>query len=84
MYAYRNAEISPGFRSRDGEPCHEAAKPFPFFYCSTRGIPTVYGCGVECGGVHGANEWVDLASVGAVKEVYPLTLLRFCRDELWL
>jgi succinyl-diaminopimelate desuccinylase len=49
----------------------------------TRGIPTVCGYGAECGGVHGADEWVDLASMRAVTEVYAHTMLRFCGDALW-
>ncbi len=32
----------------------------------SRGIPTVCGYGVACGGVHGADEWVDLASLRCV------------------
>jgi len=36
----------------------------------SRGIPTVCGYGVACGGVHGADEWADLASVRTVTEVY--------------
>ena len=46
----------------------------------TRGIPVVCGYGVACGGVHGADEWVDLASLYTVTEVYAHTLLSFCGD----
>ena len=46
----------------------------------TRGIPAVCGYGVACGGVHGADEWVDLASLSTVTEVYAHTLLSFCGD----
>ena len=46
----------------------------------TRGIPTVCGYGVACEGVHGADEWVDLASVRSVTEVYAHTMLSFCGD----
>ena len=46
----------------------------------SRGIPTVCGYGVACGGVHGADEWVDLASLRALTEVYAHTILRFCGD----
>jgi succinyl-diaminopimelate desuccinylase len=35
----------------------------------TRNIPTICGYGVICGGVHGADEWVDLQSLGKVTEV---------------
>jgi len=31
-------------------------------------------------GVHGTDEWVDLASVRAITEVYAHTLLSFCGD----
>lgn len=34
----------------------------------TRGIETICGYGVECGGVHGADEWVGLASLERVLE----------------
>ncbi len=43
----------------------------------TRGIPTVCGYGVTCGGVHGADEWVDLASLHTVTEVYARTIMRY-------
>jgi len=46
----------------------------------TRGIPTVCGYGVACEGVHGADEWVDLASVRSITEVYAHTMLSFCGD----
>jgi succinyl-diaminopimelate desuccinylase len=47
----------------------------------TRGIPTVCGYGVACGGVHGADEWVDLESLRKVTEVYAHTILDYCGDE---
>ncbi len=40
----------------------------------TRGIPTVCGYGVECGGVHGADEWIDIESLRQVTEVYATTI----------
>ncbi len=43
----------------------------------TRGIPTVCGYGVNCGGVHGADEWVDLESLRTVTEVYAQTIMHF-------
>jgi acetylornithine deacetylase/succinyl-diaminopimelate desuccinylase-like protein len=46
----------------------------------TRGVPTVCGYGVACGGVHGADEWVDLESLQMVTEVYAHTVMRFCGD----
>jgi acetylornithine deacetylase/succinyl-diaminopimelate desuccinylase-like protein len=46
----------------------------------SRGIPTVCGYGVACGGVHGADELVDLTSIRAVTAVYAHTMLRFCGD----
>jgi len=44
----------------------------------TRGIPTVCGYGVACGGVHGADEWVDLESLQTVTQVYAQALVSFC------
>ena len=41
------------------------------------GIPTVCGFGVTCGGVHGADEWVDLASLRTVTEVYAQTIMHY-------
>ncbi len=43
----------------------------------TRGIPTVCGYGVACGGVHGADEWVNLESLRNVTEVYAHTILQY-------
>jgi len=42
-----------------------------------KGIPTVCGYGVTCGGVHGADEWVDLESLRRVTEVYTHTILLY-------
>ena len=42
-----------------------------------RGIPTVCGYGVACGGVHGADEWVDLESLGKITEIYAHTIVRY-------
>jgi succinyl-diaminopimelate desuccinylase len=47
----------------------------------TRGIPTVCGYGVACGGVHGADEWVDVASLRTLTEVYAHTILDYCGVE---
>jgi succinyl-diaminopimelate desuccinylase len=44
---------------------------------STRGIETICGYGVACGGVHGADEWVDLNSLRTVTEVYAHVILRY-------
>jgi len=44
---------------------------------STRGIETICGYGVECGGVHGADEWVGLASLQSVTEIYARTILNY-------
>ncbi len=44
----------------------------------TRGIPTVCGYGVACGGVHGADEWVDIASLRTLTVVYAHTIMRYC------
>lgn len=43
----------------------------------TRGIETICGYGVECGGVHGADEWVGLASLQRVTEIYARTILNY-------
>ncbi len=43
----------------------------------TRGIPAICGYGVKCGGVHGADEWVDLESLRKVTEMYALTILSY-------
>ena len=47
----------------------------------TRGIPTVCGYGVACGGVHGADEWVDVASLRTLTEVYAHTIFDYCGVE---
>jgi succinyl-diaminopimelate desuccinylase len=44
---------------------------------SRRGIETICGYGVECGGVHGADEWVGLASLQRVTEIYARTILGY-------
>ena len=44
---------------------------------STRGIETICGYGVECGGVHGVDEWVGLASLQRVTEIYARTILSY-------
>lgn len=43
----------------------------------SRGIPAVCGYGVECGGVHGADEWVDIASLRRVTKVYAQTIMQY-------
>jgi succinyl-diaminopimelate desuccinylase len=43
----------------------------------TRGIPTVCGYGATCGGVHGADEWVDVESLQKVTEVYAHTIWHY-------
>jgi len=43
----------------------------------TRGILTVCGYGVTCGGAHGADEWVDLASLRSITEVYAHAMVHF-------
>ena len=44
---------------------------------SRRGIETICGYGVECGGVHSADEWVGLASLKRVTEIYARTILGY-------
>ncbi len=43
----------------------------------TRGIPAVCGYGVRCGGVHGADEWVDLNSMRTITEIFAHTILHY-------
>ena len=43
----------------------------------TRGIPTVCGYGVTYGGVHGADEWVDLESLHTITEAYAHTIHQY-------
>ena len=43
------------------------------------GIETIYGYDAVCGGVHGADEWVDLASVRRVTEIYARTSIAYRR-----
>ncbi len=43
----------------------------------TRGIPTVCGYGVTCGGVHGADEWVDIENLRQITEVYATTIKNY-------
>ena len=47
----------------------------------TRGIPTVCGYGAECGGVHGADKWVDLKSVRSVTEMYAHTIMQYLKQK---
>lgn len=44
---------------------------------STRGIETICGYGVDCGGLHGADEWADLGSLRRVTEVYARTIIEY-------
>ena len=44
---------------------------------TTRGIPTVCGYGVSCGGVHGADEWVDLENLRTITEIYARTIVTY-------
>ncbi len=44
---------------------------------SVRGIETICGYGVSCGGVHGADEWIDLDSLRSVTEIYARTVLKY-------
>jgi succinyl-diaminopimelate desuccinylase len=46
-----------------------------------RGIPAICGYGVKCGGVHGADEWVDLASLQQTTEIYARTILSYLCDD---
>jgi acetylornithine deacetylase/succinyl-diaminopimelate desuccinylase-like protein len=42
-----------------------------------QGIETICGYGVQCGGVHSADEWIDLESLQRVTEVYARTILKY-------
>ena len=46
-----------------------------------RGIQAVCGYGVENGGVHGPDEWVDIASLRTVTNVYAQTIIRYLGVE---
>jgi len=43
----------------------------------TRGIPSICGYGVACGGVHGADEWIELASLRRLTEIYATTIVAY-------
>lgn len=43
----------------------------------TRGMPTICGYGAVCGGVHGADEWVDLDSLRTVTQVYAHAIMNY-------
>lgn len=47
----------------------------------SRGIPAVCGYGVACGGVHGADEWVDIESLRNVTKVYAQTIMHYLEVE---
>jgi succinyl-diaminopimelate desuccinylase len=47
----------------------------------SRGIPAVCGYGVACGGVHGADEWVDIESLRSVTKVYAQAIMRYLGVE---
>jgi succinyl-diaminopimelate desuccinylase len=47
----------------------------------TKDIPTVCGYGVACGGVHGADEWVNLDSLQTLTQVYAQTAIGFLRED---
>lgn len=46
-----------------------------------RGIPAVCGYGVKNGGVHGPDEWVDIASLRTVTNVYAQTIVQYLGVE---
>jgi len=48
---------------------------------SPEGIPTVCGYGVFGGGVHGADEWVDLESLRQLTDVYAQCILQYVGTE---
>jgi acetylornithine deacetylase/succinyl-diaminopimelate desuccinylase-like protein len=46
-----------------------------------RGIPAICGYGSACGGVHGADEWVDLESLHAVTQVYAHAIVDYFNNN---
>lgn len=47
----------------------------------TRVIPTICGYGVAGGGVHGADEWVDLDSLGRLTQIYAEAMIHYLGPE---
>ncbi len=45
----------------------------------TRGIPAICGYGAACGGVHGADEWIDLESLRQLTSIYAHTIMAYCQ-----
>jgi acetylornithine deacetylase/succinyl-diaminopimelate desuccinylase-like protein len=43
----------------------------------TRGIETICGYGVACGGVHDADEWADLDSLRRLTGIYARTIIQY-------
>ncbi len=69
-------------RVTGGQPRLEGAGPAcDGWMFITRGIPTVCGYGVTCGGVHGANEWIDMESLRTTTEVYAYAILHYLQIE---
>lgn len=48
----------------------------------TRGIPAICGYGVESGGVHSFDEWIDLESLKKVTEVYAHAIVRYFEQNV--
>lgn len=46
----------------------------------TRGIPTICGYGAACGGVHGADEWIELESLRQLTAIYAQTIAAYCHS----
>jgi acetylornithine deacetylase/succinyl-diaminopimelate desuccinylase-like protein len=49
---------------------------------TTQDIPTVCGYGVICGGVHGADEWIELDSLRKTTEIYANTILNYLKESV--
>jgi acetylornithine deacetylase/succinyl-diaminopimelate desuccinylase-like protein len=47
----------------------------------TRGIPAICGYGMAGGGVHGADEWVDLDSLRLLTQVYAQAMIPYLGPE---
>jgi acetylornithine deacetylase/succinyl-diaminopimelate desuccinylase family protein len=48
----------------------------------TKGIPTICGYGVACGGAHGTDEWVDIENIRVVTEIYARAIIRYFTEHL--
>lgn len=47
-------------------------------YLASHGVPAMCGFGVSCGGIHGADEWIDVDTIGPVFEAYLQAVRAWC------